>query len=245
MITSKVYNNKKIEDIKQNILKSLNYEFKDTELLVRALTHSSFKSESKFKVDFDNEKLEFIGDAVLDLIVSNFLLSHLKNSATEGTLSINRARIVNEKSLFLFAKKIELGKLLFISKSGIKMSIFNNPSVLADSFESLIGAIFLDSDYDTTERIVMGKYLEDFLKILDKSQKNYKGIINELISRNSLEMPIYEVVSIIGPDHDRIFKTKINIENRYISFGKGKSIKESQQEAAKNCLSLLKEEYYD
>lgn len=245
MITSKVYNIKNLKEINTFLKKELKYEFKDLSLLLQSLTHSSLKNELNFKSYEDNEKLEFIGDAVLDLIVSNFLLSFLEYSDSEGSLTINRAKLVNEKALSIYAKSIKLNKLILVSNSGRKMAINDNASVLADSFEALIGAIYLDSDYDTIEEVIINKFKNDFMEILTKSGINYKGLLNEFSLRKKLSFPKYKIVDIKGPDHDRSFKVMLSLDGKVLSQGCGSSIKEAEQEAAKSAIEILGDIYED
>lgn len=222
----------------------MNYEFNEISLLKEALTHSSLKNDFNISNIKDNEKLEFIGDAVLDLIVSNFLLSKAEYSTSEGSLTINRAKLVNEKSLYIFANHISLSKYLLISSSAKKMLVQNNIGVLADTFEALVGAIFFDSNYNTVEEIIINTYKDTMVSILEDNQNNYKGYINELVYKYQLTNPTYEVIDIKGPDHNRIYKSKLTINNLVFSIGQGNTIKESEQSAAKEVILLLKEKGY-
>lgn len=243
MNTSKAYNfQKELEKGKLNIINKLGYEFKDDNLLLHAITHSSLKNDCLISVTYDNEKLEFIGDSVLDLIVSNFLLWEKDYSLDEGFLSANRARLVNEDSLYVLAQKIDLDKILLISKSAQKINIQNNPSVLADGFEALIGAIFLDSSYDLVEEIVMKNFKNDFLRKLKDQDKDYKSLLNELTGKKQIPSPLYELVESFGPDHSKTFVSKVKISEKIYAKGTGKTIKESQQEAARLAYDLLKGE---
>lgn len=242
MTTSIVYSskehNKEIE-LAGHIEKIFGYGFKDLSLCQKALTHSSLKNESEYAKVEDNEKLEFIGDAVLDLIVSNFLLSKKEYSSTEGELTINRSKIVNENSLYCFAKSISLDRYLRVSRSAKKMMIHKNKSILSDAFEALIGAIFLDSNFETVENKILLIFGNAFKSIIEDKQTNYKGILNEYVSKKKLEHPIYEIVNINGPDHNRVYYSQIIIQGIILAQGQGNSIRSAEQEAAKLAIERL------
>lgn len=236
-----MYNNDDFKEIENIIDCIMDYEFKDISLLRLALTHSSLKNSPKGNVKSDNEKLEFIGDAVLDLIVSNFLLSYPDFSMTEGSLTINRSKLVKEEALFNYSKKLNLDKFLLVSPAGRKMNIHTHSSVLADAFEALIGAIFIDSNYDTTNEAILTGFKNDFIKILEYKETNYKGKLNELVSKNKMEFPEYKVTNITGPDHNRFYEVAVILENKEEFKGCGKSIKDSEQEAASKAIKYLKD----
>lgn len=233
------YNEKYFVNVKIEILKKTSYEFRDWNLCFEALTHSSLKNEKEFSKDSDNEKLEFIGDAVFDLIASNFLLLNKEYSQNEGKLSINRAKIVNEKSLSKFANKLSLGKFLRVSSSAYKTKIYCNESVLSDTFEAFVGAIFLDSNFETVEKIILRLFERNFHRILEKPILNYKSILNEYLDKRITEHPVYEIVEVIGPDHKRIYKSQISIAGKVEGYGKGNSIKIAEQNAAKHAVKRL------
>ncbi|NLD16047.1 MAG: ribonuclease III [Tissierellia bacterium] len=243
MTILKIYNDNEFKsNIHTHIKNVMNYEFKDPNLCVEALTHSSLKNELIYADILDNEKLEFIGDAVLDLIVSNFLLAQNEYSKTEGELTINRAKLVNEESLYKFAMHISLDYYLRVSNSAKKMLIHQNSGVLADAFEALVGALFLDSDFKTTNRIVLNIFEDKFLSILCNNDLNYKGLLNEYVTKNKLSHPNYEIIDISGPDHDRIYTSRLSIEGKILSMGKGNSIKKAEQESAKYAFERIEAE---
>ncbi|NLW43195.1 MAG: ribonuclease III [Tissierellia bacterium] len=236
----KVYNDNEFKSNIINHMKNvMHYEFNDPNLCLEALTHSSLKNELIYADILDNEKLEFIGDAVLDLIVSNFLLSENKYSNTEGELTINRAKIVNEKSLYKFAKYMSLDNYLRVSNSAKKMRVHQSSGVLADAFEALVGALFLDSNFETADRIILNTFKEKFILILCDDNLNYKGLLNEYVTKNNLSLPNYEIIDVTGPDHDRTYTSRLSIEGEYLSIGKGHSIKKAEQESAKYAFKKL------
>lgn len=240
MTILKIYNDNEFKsNIHTHIKNVMNYEFKDPNLCVEALTHSSLKNELIYADILDNEKLEFIGDAVLDLIVSNFLLAQNEYSKTEGELTINRAKLVNEESLYKFAMHISLDYYLRVSNSAKKMLIHQNSGVLADAFEALVGALFLDSNFETADRIILNTFKEKFILILCDDNLNYKGLLNEYVTKNNLSLPNYEIIDVTGPDHDRTYTSRLSIEGEYLSIGKGHSIKKAEQESAKYAFKKL------
>lgn len=228
-----------IRELKNTINEKMNYEFKDLELLKVALTHSSLKNKPEEGFDCDNEKLEFIGDAVLDLIVSNFLLSCPEFSESEGTMTVNRSKLVKENTLYKYALKLNLDEHLLVSPSGKKMNINKHESVLADAFEALIGAIFLDSTYSKVSKAVMYGFEKDFIKILGYKETNYKGKLNEIVTKKKIDFPEYEVVEVKGPDHNRFFKVQLSFSNNKKFYGYGNSIKNAEQHSAKNAIEYL------
>lgn len=240
MNTSKTYNfENEINKAKVNIKENLGYEFKDDLLLLHAITHSSLKNDGLVAVDFDNEKLEFIGDSVLDLIVSNFLLLEKDYSLDEGYLTKNRAKLVNENSLATLAKKINLNKFMLFSRAARKINIEKKNSILADGLEALIGGIFLDSDYETVERIIITTFKNDFSEVLKYGNSDYKSLINEFTDKFHMNKADYQLVETIGPDHNRSFISQIKISGKVLAQGQGTTVKESQQEAAKLALEIL------
>lgn len=245
MNTSTTYKFEKLLEFKNLIKTKMNYEFNNDELLFKAITHSSLKNDFNSKIIHDNEKLEFIGDAVLDLIISNFLLSFLEYSKNEGDLSVNRSKLVNKESLYKLAQIIDLNKYILVSKSGNKLLIQNNPAVLADSFEALVGAIYLDSDFSCVEKVFINSFEKDLISILKNNERNFKGLINEYVLKNSLQLPIYKISNIIGPDHNRLYETQLFINGKVISKGIDKSVKKSEQIAAKKALEILEVNSYE
>lgn len=217
----------------------MGYEFKNDMLLLHAITHSSLKNDSPEIITYDNEKLEFIGDSVLDLIVSNFLLWEKGYSENEGLLTANRARLVNESALASLARKISLNEILILGKSARMTKVQNHPSVLADGFEALIGAIFLDSSYDVVEEVVLSSFKADFLRELSDQAKDYKTLINEITNKNKLSNPVYEIIASSGPDHARTFTSQIIIDGKALAKGRGSSKKESEQRAAELAYKIL------
>lgn len=215
------------------LTKCLGYEFKNTNLITQALTHKSYKKP------YSNERLEFLGDAVLNLIVGEYLY-HKFPSSSEGELSKLRATLVNEKAFTKLANKIELGKHIFISGAEERNSGRQKPSILSDAFEAIMGAIYLESGIDKVKSIMLRLLDECYEEItIDTLFYDYKTALQELTQANFAVTPEYKLEASYGPDHKKEFVVSIWVDNKNLGSGKGKSKKIAQQEAAKIALEQL------
>jgi ribonuclease-3 len=222
------------EHLKQ-LYETLGYEFKQTNLITTALTHSSFANEAKGNVQF-NERLEFLGDSVLSLTVSDYLFRTYPE-LPEGVLTKLRAGVVSEVSLAQIARILSLGDYLRLGKGEENTGGRERASVLADAMESVIGAMYLDSGLETAKEFVL-KLLIPSIEILiaGKGHKDYKTDLQELLqSKSALEIT-YQIVNEEGPDHDKLFTAQVIHGNTVIGQGQGKSKKEAEQKAAQNAL---------
>lgn len=217
----------------------LGYTFKDESLLRLALTHPSVLHETG-KALHTNQRLEFLGDAVLQLILSDALYARYTNF-TEGALTKARARLVNGSSLADHARRIELGAHLVVSRGEEMHGGRDRPSALADTFEAVLGAIFLDGGYEEARSFVLREFRND-LSDLKMSQgiENPKGELQELLQASSAEPPLYEIISATGPDHDRSFECVVRHLGRALASGQGKSKKEAESAAALAALMSLR-----
>jgi len=214
--------------------KRLNYTFKDKQLIIEALTHKSYKKP------YNNERLEFLGDAVLDLIVGEYLFVKFPTS-NEGILSKIRASLVNESGFTLLAKSIDLGSYIYLSPAEENNNGRHKPSLLSNAFEAVIGAIYLESGLEVTKEISVKLLEESHPKIDLKSlSKDYKTALQELTQATHGVTPSYEMLGASGPDHKKEFEIAIVLEDQTIAKAKGKSKKEAQQKAAKIALAKLK-----
>jgi ribonuclease-3 len=219
---------KKLESI-------IGYQFKDKQLIIEALTHKSFKKP------YNNERLEFLGDAVLDLIVGEYLFKKFPNS-DEGTLSKIRAAIVNEDGFTALAKDIELGEFLYLSSAEENNKGRSKTSLLSNAFEALIGAIYLDASLDEAKRISVDLIEKNHPQIdLDSLCKDYKTTLQEYTQAEFGVTPQYELLKATGPDHDKVFEVGIYLNKKLVATAKGKSKKSAQKEAARLALTQLKE----
>lgn len=220
-------------DTIEELQKRLGYKFKDKELLIKALTHKSVKKRE------NNERLEFLGDAVLDLIIGEFLFESFPN-ANEGELSKMRASLVNEKSFAKMANYIRLGDAIFISQAEEVNKGRNKPSLLSNAFEAIIGAIYLEKGIEVAREVATKIVKEVYPKIdLGSLFRDYKTALQELTQARFGVIPEYVLVRSSGLDHEKEFEVLVYIAGKEYSKGIGKSKKEAQQEAAKLTLEML------
>ena len=216
--------------------KVIGYQFKNTEYLTIALTHSSYANETREQVQ-NNERQEFLGDAVLSIVVSAYLFN--RYHLAEGDLTKLRAALVCEKGLFSMAKKIDLGKQLRLGRGEELMGGRERPSVVSDAFEALIAAIYLDGGIECARRFIL-PFLEDFLSNTEEiSFKDYKTILQEIVQQNPEERVTYVLVGQTGPDHDKRFEVEVRLNSNVIGRGVGRSKKSAEQLAAKEALELM------
>ena len=213
---------------------TIGYKFKNKNYLQTALTHSSYVNEHKLTKD--NERLEFLGDSVLGLIVSNYIFAY-KSSLKEGELTKIRSIIVCEKSLMHIAEKLNIGQHIKLGKGEKISGGAKRASILADAVEALIAAIYLDSDFDTVSKFVLD-WLGDTIKNALDNKKNddYKSKLQEEVQKVRGRTLRYELIAMKGPDHERIFTIGVYCDNKLIGTGKGHSKKEAEQLAAKDAL---------
>lgn len=221
---------KKLEEV-------IEYSFKNKSLLTEALSHSSFANENK-KGRNSNERLEFLGDSVLSIVVSQYLFEHFTH-LPEGELTKIRASLVCEKSLYTFAKLIDLGKFLLLGKGEENTGGRERPSILADAFEALIAAIYLDSDLEASKNFILKFIPKDIDKNKTPGFNDYKTILQEVIQQNPEEKVEYVIVEQSGPDHNKAFKVQVCLNSNVIGTGNGRSKKEAEQKAAKEALELM------
>ena len=224
----------------KKLMEKVGYEFKNEENLIEALTHRSFSNERNQFRDFNNEKLEFLGDAVLNLIATEYIYS-LGNMKKEGDLAKLKSQITSEPVFFSIASDLELGKYLYLSNGEILSGGRDRKSILGDAFEALIGAIFVDSDYYTSKEIAL-KFLLDKLDNLEDiaGTGDYKTILQEIFQSRYKKTPEYILTAERGPDHDKIFEVSVKINKKVVGTGTGKSKKEAEKNAAKEALDSLK-----
>ncbi|OGI03969.1 MAG: ribonuclease III [Candidatus Melainabacteria bacterium GWF2_37_15] len=221
------------------LLSSLNMVIDDYDLLDKSLTHGSYTFENKLSSLENNERMEFLGDAVLKLIASRYLYDRFPEYA-EGELTKIRSILISDSTLAKIAQKINLGKYLKLGFHENKMGGRKRSSTLACAFEAMLGAFYLDDKIDQLD-IFLQNILEPEVTEIDKSASkyNYKAILQEYAQANSLELPDYKIVEEKGPAHDRTFGIEVLVNDELLGYGTGKSKKEAQQQAAKMALSAL------
>jgi ribonuclease-3 len=214
----------------------IGYTFKDKQLIIEALTHKSYKKP------YNNERLEFLGDAVLDLIVGEYLFKKFPSS-NEGILSKIRASLVNESGFTLLARAIGLGEYMYLSLAEENNNGRDKPSLLSNAFEALIGAIYLEAGLQKAKDISI-KLLEECHPRIDLQSlsKDYKTALQELTQATHGVTPSYELLGSFGPDHRKEFEIAVLLDGKAIAKAKGKSKKDAQQKAAQIALEKLKGE---
>ncbi|MCI7767371.1 MAG: ribonuclease III [Oscillospiraceae bacterium] len=215
----------------------IGYCFNNKNLLHEALSHSSYANECK-KGRNSNERLEFLGDSVLSIVISEHLFKHFKH-LPEGELTKIRASLVCEKALFEFSKQISLGEFILLGKGEENTGGRNRPSIVSDAFEAVIAAVFLDGGMEAAREYVLGFIPKDLDRSSVKKLQDYKTILQEIIQRNPEEKVEYVLRSQSGPDHDRHFVVEVCLNTNVIGHGEGHSKKQAEQQAAKEALRLM------
>ena len=221
----------------QELEKEIGYTYKNKALIVSALTHSSCAKEHA-KGEKDYERLEFLGDSVLSLVVAEYLFL-LNRHKAEGEMTKLRAALVCEKSLFKFAQKINLGKYILLGKGEEHNGGRERPSILSDVFEAVIASLYLDSGYEKAKEFIL-RFIPEHLDIQRITvSSDYKTSLQEIIQKNKEEKLDYVLVSEKGPDHDKEFFVEVHLNSNVIGKGIGKSKKQAEQLAAKEALELM------
>lgn len=221
----------------QRMEESIGYEFKNKELLKKALTHTSYAYENNIE---SNEKLEFLGDSILEFISSKYLFENYPN-LTEGEMTKVRATVVCEKSLYKIAKLHNFSDFLYLGKSERKMGGDQRPAILADSVEAVIAVIYLDGGIEEAEKFIIENLKED-IEIATKhvGDKDYKTVLQEKLQEHGDVKIEYKIVKEKGPDHNKSFEAEVSFNGKALARGEGKSKKEAQMYAAQKALENLK-----
>ena len=216
---------------------ALQYKFKDRSALVCAVTHKSYSNETPGRPE-DNQRLEFLGDAVLGVAAAEALMARLPD-ATEGVLTQRRASLVNEGSLADLAREIDLGSALLLGRGEEMSNGRDRSSTLCDAVESVLGAVFLDGGFDEARRVIL-RLIENRLEELVEGTHmgDAKGMLQERLQAADRPSPGYRLIKEEGPDHAKIFEVEITVDGAVLAVGRGRSKKEAEKEAA---LEALKE----
>ena len=220
----------------QQLQQVIHYQFHNITFLEVSLTHSSYANEMRHQVRY-NERQEFLGDAVLSIIVSDYLFNNY--TVPEGDLTKLRAALVCERSLDVMANKIGLGDYLRLGHGEEMTGGRTRPSIIADAFEALIAAIYLDSGIESAREFVLPFVIEMLEHEDSLSFKDYKTILQEIIQQNPEEKLVYKLVGEKGPDHDKRFVVEVLLNSNVIGKGQGRSKKTAEQMAAKEALELM------
>ena len=221
----------------ERLEKNLKYTFKNKQLLKNALAHSSYANEKKGGTT-SNERLEFLGDSVLSIIVSEHIYKNFPN-LPEGQLTRIRASLVCEKTLCTFSKQLEVGDYLLLGKGERVNGGAFRPSILADAFEAILAAIYLDGGMEPAKRHVLRFVQSELAHLEHENFKDYKTELQEIIQRNPEEKLTYVLTGESGPDHDKCFTVEVHLNSNVIGEGSGHSKKNAEQAAAKKALELM------
>ena len=229
--------NKRKKDLKQ-FLKNLRINFKDLHLLNLSLSHKSFVNENSSSND-NNEKLEFLGDSILGLIIAEYLFNNF-GDLNEGDLARIKSFVVSEDTLSKLAKDIQLNNYILIGKGEELSGGRNKKTILADTFEALIAAYFLDTNLNKTKQFILKYFIKEIELVLqDRHEKDYKTLLQELAQKKFKICPSYTCYDEFGPEHDKTFCMEVKINNKIIGTGEGKSKKDAEKDAAKNAYLKL------
>lgn len=222
----------------EELEKILKYRFKNKNLLKHALSHSSYANEMRNNYQ-SYERLEFLGDSVLSVIVSEYIFKTQKQ-LPEGELTKLRASLVCEKSLSAFAKELQLGRFILLGKGEKQNGGNERPSILADVFEAVLAALFLDGGMEVAKEYVM-RFVKPEMQhhTVEEAFHDYKTQLQEIIQRNPEEELLYVLVGESGPDHDKQFEVEVRLNSNVIGKGVAHSKKQAEQYAAKQALSLM------
>ena len=218
----------------KKLQKNISYQFSDIELLSKALTHRSVSKQN-------NERLEFLGDSVLGSIISEELYSRHSN-IDEGQLSRLRSHLVRGNTLANLAKKLNISENLKLGQGELKSGGFRRESILADTFEAILGAVFLDSDYLTVKKVVLNLFSDLLNEVKsEESLKDFKTQLQEMLQKKGYDLPKYELIQTKGKDHNAVFYVSCHVEALKIKVEKNaKSIKRAEQACAQSILEEIK-----
>ena len=224
----------------QRLAQAIGYDFVNPELLVQALTHSTYAYEHRNEKIMDNERLEFLGDAVLDLVISDYLFRE-GAAFTEGVMTKMRALIVCESTLALVARELEIGRLLLLGKGELTTGGGDKSSNLANAMEAVFGAVYLDGGYETAKSLVV-RLLDDYIQQALNGQMvyDYKSRLLEMVQGTRGNSTLkFVIINEEGPVHDRIFTAAVVVDDNQIATGSGSSKKDAEQKAARAALTVL------
>ena len=220
-----------------NAEKIIGHKYNNIKLLEIALTHSSYANEYKIK---DNERLEFLGDSVLSIIISDYIFKKLEN-VHEGDLTKYRAMLVCEQSLDEVAKKISLGQLIRLGKGEERTGGRHRASIISDAFEAVLASIYLDAGMETARKWLLNLMNDSIAEVLaGKKYGDYKTMLQEVVQKGHTGRVTYEVIGESGQDHEKTFEVRVLIDGVQKAEGMGRSKKEAEQQAAKRALEDLK-----
>ena len=216
----------------------LGYSFQNRSLLENALTHSSYANENRGKSLGSNERLEFLGDSVLGMVVADYLYRNHPDMP-EGELTRTRAALVCEESLVEVARKLELGEYLKLGRGEDAGGGRQRPSIQADAVEAVIAAVYLDGGIGSARKLITQFILTNNRREMEGCSRDYKTALQELVQRESGQVLSYQLMGESGPDHAKIFQVEVSLNGRPVGAGEGRSKKEAEQNAAKAAMTAI------
>ena len=226
------------EPLKQ-LQQVIGYEFKNPELLREAMTHKSYAAE--WNVKYDNQRLEFFGDAVVELVLTKYLYNRYPD-LQEGDLTKIRSAVVNQDSLAKFARAIELGKYMQFGQGEIDSHGSERESTISDAFEALAAAVYLDGGYDEAEKFILSVFTKEIPDPRDMlATLNPKGILQEYAQAECGKTPTYQILQVSGPQHEPCFEVAVFLDGEQLATGRAQNRKSAEQAAALAAVRLLKE----
>ncbi|MCS7298865.1 MAG: ribonuclease III [Spirochaetia bacterium] len=230
----------RLEKLKE-LEEKLGVKFRDVKLLNKSLTHSSFTRNNSMSIEHSNERLEFIGDAVISLIISEYLYRNYPN-LDEGGLSMIRADVVSRKSMYGIGIDLGLDKVILTYPPVNEFDERGLRTIISNSLEAVIGAIFISSGLEVTRQVVLRLFKDIIESRIKDGTKDYKSLLQTYSVSNLSTYPVYTVVEETGPEHRKEFVVRVFINNTLLAEGKGSSKKEAEQNAARNALEKIKKE---
>lgn len=223
----------------ENLQKRLGVRFRNIAFLEHALAHTSFIHENKLPPEQSNERLEFLGDAVLGICIAEMLIRAFPDEP-EGALSKRRAALVNQKQVARLAESIDLGPALRLGKGEEKTGGRTKDSLLGDAFEAVIGAIYLDQGLEAAQNILL-RLFKDLIPVSKtvETSRDYKTKLQEFYQKEFKRSPRYIVVNETGPDHSKVFDVRIEFQGQVLGEGQGRSKREAEQDAARKAIDTL------
>ncbi len=220
--------------------KALGYSFQDRALLVKAMTHRSYANEYHAVGIPDNERMEFLGDAVLDLVISQYLMKTFPR-AREGELTRIRAEVVSLPSLARLAWSLDIGSDLLLGKGEDRSGGRNKSSLLADALEALFGAIFTDGGFEAAKTAILPLFVPLLQQAATDESQDFKSRLQEFLQSTQRELPVYKLLEAAGPAHERVYHVDVLVDNRTHGSGQGRTKKSAEQAAAKAALIRLED----
>lgn len=228
-----------LETLRKNIYlieEKIGYVFQNKELLVLSLIHRSFVNEHKSQIQSHNERLEFLGDSVLGLITADFLYHRLP-AFPEGPLSQFRSRLVDSTACAFYLQKLSLQQFILLGRGEALSDGKAKTSILADVFEALIGAIFIDGGMSVAKSFLLCHFTDDIEAVIGSPSRNYKAELQDYSQKKYQKAPVYKIVQETGPDHAKIFHCVVMVADKEVGLGLGESKKQAEQQAAFDALS--------